>query len=80
MSDISYRGHDLIAADIANLKGAMDATGQTHGFLTSLAPGSAARIGNAHYKDEAEHIWAWADVMREEYKAIVDAGLTVQAR
>ena len=78
VSDISYRGQDLIAADIANLKGAMDATGQTHGFLTSLAPGSAARIGNVHYKDEAEHIWAWADVMREEYKAITDAGLTVQ--
>ncbi|WP_084101987.1 cobalamin-independent methionine synthase II family protein [Demequina sp. NBRC 110051] len=78
VSDISYRGQDLIGADIANLKGAMDATGQTHGFLTSLAPGSAARIGNVHYKDEAEHIWAWADVMREEYKAITDAGLTVQ--
>ncbi|WP_297080987.1 cobalamin-independent methionine synthase II family protein [uncultured Demequina sp.] len=76
--DLSYRGEELIGADIANLGAALDATGQTTGFLTSLAPGSAARIGNAHYASDEEHIWAWADVMRHEYRAIVDAGLTVQ--
>ncbi|WP_062377809.1 cobalamin-independent methionine synthase II family protein [Demequina pelophila] len=75
---LSYRGHDLIAHDIANLKSALADAGLEKGFLTSLAPGSAARIGNAFFPSEEEHIAAWADVMREEYKAIVDAGLTVQ--
>ncbi|WP_174441890.1 cobalamin-independent methionine synthase II family protein [Demequina phytophila] len=75
---LSYRGQDAIASDIANLRGGLDAAGLSTGFITSLAPGSAARIGNAFFPTEEEHIWAWADVMREEYKAITDAGLTVQ--
>lgn len=75
---LSYRGQEHIAADIAHLRAGLDAAGLTNGFITSLAPGSAARIGNAYFASEEEHIWAWADVMREEYKAIVDAGLTVQ--
>ncbi|WP_174452917.1 cobalamin-independent methionine synthase II family protein [Demequina iriomotensis] len=75
---LSYRGHDAIASDIAHLRAGLDAAGIETGFITSLAPGSAARIGNSFFASEEEHIWAWADVMREEYKAIVDAGLTVQ--
>ncbi|SEI83392.1 cobalamin-independent methionine synthase II family protein [Demequina mangrovi] len=75
---LSYRGHDAIASDVAHLRAGLDAAGLETGFITSLAPGSAARIGNSYFATEEEHIWAWADVMREEYKAIVDAGLTVQ--
>ncbi|WP_232549288.1 hypothetical protein [Propioniciclava soli] len=33
---------------------------------------------NQHYTTEEEHIWAWADALREEYRAITDAGLVVQ--
>ena len=76
--DLTYRGHDAVAADTAHLRGALDAAGLTDGFITSLAPGSAARVGNARYGSEEEHIWAWAEAMREEYRAIVDAGLTLQ--
>lgn len=76
--DLAYRGHDHVAADTANLRAALDAHGLERGFITSLAPGSAARIGNTRYASDEEHIWAWADVMREEYRAIIDAGLTLQ--
>lgn len=75
---ISYSGHDALAADIANLKAGLEAAELSTGFITALSPGSASRIGNQHYKSEEEFIYAWADVLREEYKAIVDAGLTVQ--
>lgn len=75
---LSYTGHDLIARDVANLRAGLDAAGVEQGFLTALSPGSAARIANEHYATDEEHIWAWADVLREEYKAIVDAGLIVQ--
>ncbi|TDT31371.1 cobalamin-independent methionine synthase II family protein [Naumannella halotolerans] len=75
---LSYTGHDLIAGDVANLRAGLDAAGVEQGFLTALSPGSAARIANEHYATDEEHIWAWADVLREEYKAIVDAGLIVQ--
>jgi 5-methyltetrahydropteroyltriglutamate--homocysteine methyltransferase len=77
-SALSYTGQEAIASDIANLKAGLEASGSTNGFITSLSPGSGARIANDFYATEEEHIWAWADVLREEYTAIIDAGLTVQ--
>ncbi|WP_108718479.1 cobalamin-independent methionine synthase II family protein [Miniimonas sp. S16] len=73
---ISYRGHDAVASDIRNLKAALHDGEQ--GFLTAIAPGSAARVRNDYYATEREHIFAWADALHEEYKAITDAGLVVQ--
>ena len=75
---ITYIGHDAVARDIADVKAAMEAAGATEGFLNSVAPASCARIGNEFYETDEEIIWACADAMREEYRAIVDAGLTVQ--
>jgi 5-methyltetrahydropteroyltriglutamate--homocysteine methyltransferase len=75
---ITYTGHDAIAADIANFKAALQAAGVAEGFMSSVAPGSASRIANAHYKTDEELLYACADAMREEYKAIVDAGLVLQ--
>jgi len=75
---LSYVGQDAIASDIANLKAGLAAAGVEEGFITSLSPGSGARISNRHYSSEEEHIWAWADVMREEYRAVLDAGLVLQ--
>jgi 5-methyltetrahydropteroyltriglutamate--homocysteine methyltransferase len=75
---ITYIGQEALAADIANFKAALAATGVTDGFMTSVAPGSASRIGNEYYKTDEELLYACADAMREEYKAIVDAGLILQ--
>ena len=75
---LTYTGHEAIRADIANLKTALDAAGVEEGFMTSIAPGSASRIANRHYRTEEEFLTACADAMREEYKAIVDAGLILQ--
>lgn len=71
-----YRGHDAVASDIRNLKAALREGEQ--GFLTAIAPGSAARVRNEHYATDEEHIFAWADALREEYRAITDAGLVLQ--
>ncbi len=75
---LTYTGQEAIAADIANLKAALERTGTSEGFLTALSPGSASRITNRYYATEEEFIYAWADVLREEYKAIIDAGLVLQ--
>jgi 5-methyltetrahydropteroyltriglutamate--homocysteine methyltransferase len=77
-SALSYRGHEAIESDIANLTSALTANGIKQGFITALSPGSGARILNEFYPDDQTHIWAWADVLREEYLAITNAGLTVQ--
>jgi 5-methyltetrahydropteroyltriglutamate--homocysteine methyltransferase len=75
---LTYTGHAAIQSDIANFKAALQAAGIEEGFMTSIAPGSAARIANRHYKTHEEFLYACADAMREEYKAIVDAGLVLQ--
>ncbi|PRY69687.1 5-methyltetrahydropteroyltriglutamate--homocysteine methyltransferase [Glaciihabitans tibetensis] len=75
---LRYVGQEAIASDIANLKTALAAAGRTEGFITALSPGSGSRISNKYYATEEEHIWAWADVLREEYRAIIDAGLVLQ--
>lgn len=75
---IAYKGHAAIAADIANFKAALAASGMSEGFMTSIGPASCARIGNRHYKSDDEFVFACAEAMRGEYKAIVDAGLILQ--
>jgi 5-methyltetrahydropteroyltriglutamate--homocysteine methyltransferase len=75
---LTYTGQEAIRADIAHFKAALGAAGVDEGFMTSIAPGSASRIGNEHYRTEEELIHACAEAMREEYRAIVDAGLVLQ--
>jgi len=75
---VTYTGQEAIAADIANMKAALAAAGIEEGFMTSVAPGSAVRMANEYYKTDDEFLMAGADAMREEYKAIVDAGLILQ--
>lgn len=77
---LSFIGQDAVAADAANLANALKAAGRpaNTGFITAIAPGSASRISNAFYKSEEDFIKAWVPVLREEYKAILDAGLMLQ--
>src|SRR5690625_1775642 len=78
---ISYIGQKAVAQDIANLKAGLAAAGydEHDGYINALSPGSASRVANEYYKTDEEFIWAWADVLREEYLAITEAGLTVRS-
>jgi 5-methyltetrahydropteroyltriglutamate--homocysteine methyltransferase len=78
VAPLTYTGGDAIAADIGRLRAALAASGVQEGFMTSIGPGSASRIGNGYYKTDDEFLFACADAMRHEYKAIVDAGLILQ--
>ena len=78
VAPVKYIGHAAIAADIANFKAALKAGGAQEGFMTSIGPASCARVGNKFYKTDDEFVFACADAMREEYKAIVNAGLVLQ--
>lgn len=75
---ITYTGQEDVARDIADMKAAMAAAGVADGFLNAVAPGSCARFGNEYYADDEEMMTACADAMREEYQAIIDAGLVLQ--
>jgi 5-methyltetrahydropteroyltriglutamate--homocysteine methyltransferase len=78
VAPIHYIGQEATQADIANLKAALAAAGVEEGFMTAVAPASCSRIGNTYYKTDEEFLYACAEAMREEYKAIVDAGLILQ--
>ena len=43
-----------------------------------VAPASAYWLANEHYGSEEEFVYALADALHEEYKAIVDAGFLLQ--
>ena len=76
---IAYVGHARVQADIANLKAALAGQEVTEAFLPAIAPSNVeGRQQNAHYRTDEEYLFAIADAMHEEYKAIVDAGLLLQ--
>lgn len=75
---ITYTGQAAIQASIDNLKNAMAVAGAEEGFMTSVAPASFARGEDLHYSSEEEFVFAVAEAMREEYRAIVEAGLILQ--
>ncbi len=73
---IRYRGEAAVRRDIENLKAALAGANPAGVFLPSVAPSG---IGfNEYYKTEQEYFEAAGAAMRQEYRAIVDAGFLVQ--
>src|SRR5581483_11848293 len=76
---VKYTGQAAIKEDIANFKAALEGSKATEGFLSALGPLSlGARSWNEHYPSEEAYMMAVAEAVREEYKAITDAGIVLQ--
>jgi 5-methyltetrahydropteroyltriglutamate--homocysteine methyltransferase len=75
---ITYIGQESLQRDIANLKAGLKAAGIKEGWMNSVAPASCSRFASEYYKTEEDLMYACADAMHEEYKAIIDAGLMLQ--
>ena len=76
---IKQVGHKLIARDVNNLRAAVTNAGVEEAFVPSVAPGTVeGQRGNEFYATTEDYLYAIADAMREEYKAIVDAGFILQ--
>lgn len=77
---VAYTGHEAIKADIDALTRALTGKpAEAEGFVAALGPlslGAGAR--NEYYSSEEEYMTAVAAAVREEYKAITDAGFIVQ--
>jgi 5-methyltetrahydropteroyltriglutamate--homocysteine methyltransferase len=63
--------------DIANLRAALEGV-DAEGFLPVVAPASTYWLENQHYATEEEFVYALADALAVEYKAIVDSGFMLQ--
>ncbi|HEX4113469.1 MAG TPA: cobalamin-independent methionine synthase II family protein [Stellaceae bacterium] len=76
---IKYVDHDSINRDTANLAAAAKGMKVEELFMTSVAPASTAYNGvNEYYKNEHDYIFAIAEALREEYRAIHKAGFVLQ--
>jgi 5-methyltetrahydropteroyltriglutamate--homocysteine methyltransferase len=76
---ISYTGAAEVGRDIENLKAAVKQAGLQQGFLPVASPTSVIPDRkNEYYKSDEALLYAIADAMRAEYRAIVDAGLLLQ--
>jgi 5-methyltetrahydropteroyltriglutamate--homocysteine methyltransferase len=76
---LSYCGQAELQHDIQNLKAGLAKVQVEGAFLPVVAPASA--LPNAkleHYRDEESFLFALAEALRDEYRAIIDAGLYVQ--
>jgi 5-methyltetrahydropteroyltriglutamate--homocysteine methyltransferase len=75
---IKYKGQAAVRKDIEIFKAGLAGI-DVEGFLPVVAPASAVPMfKNEYYKSEEEALFALAEALREEYAAIVSAGLTVQ--
>jgi 5-methyltetrahydropteroyltriglutamate--homocysteine methyltransferase len=76
---IKYIGQAALAADLQNLKQALQGIAPADVFMPSVSPSSCAGfMENRYYKNEEDHVFAVAEAMREEYETIVAAGFQVQ--
>jgi 5-methyltetrahydropteroyltriglutamate--homocysteine methyltransferase len=80
---VAWKDFPALEADIARAKqamaGAKEADEMADMFMTSPSPGQIARyLKNQHYPTDEAYLYALADVMAREYRAIVDAGFVLQ--
>jgi 5-methyltetrahydropteroyltriglutamate--homocysteine methyltransferase len=76
---ITYVGQETIADAIAALKAGLGDHPADQAFLTTVAPASfEPGVGNAYYDSEEAFLYAIADALAVEYRAIIDAGFILQ--
>jgi len=76
---VSYKGMAALTHDIATLKEALAGVRVEEAFMPAVSPSNLANWNrNEHYKSDEEYLYALADALREEYRAIIDAGLVLQ--
>jgi 5-methyltetrahydropteroyltriglutamate--homocysteine methyltransferase len=76
---IEYIGQKAVAADLENLKAALQGVDPVGVFVPSVSPSSCAGfMENRYYKNDDDHLAAVAEAMRQEYETIVSAGFQVQ--
>jgi 5-methyltetrahydropteroyltriglutamate--homocysteine methyltransferase len=76
---ITYKGQGALRADIENLKTALTGLQVEEVFMPAISPATVERgRRNEHYPTQEAFLYAIADAMREEYRAIVDAGFLLQ--
>jgi 5-methyltetrahydropteroyltriglutamate--homocysteine methyltransferase len=75
---IAYKGQALLEKDLATFKAALQGTAVAEAFVPAIAPAMVGRGQNRYYPTEEAYVFAIAEALRTEYRAIVDAGFILQ--
>jgi len=75
---IAYQGEALLQRDLTTFKAALADVSVEEAFVPAIAPAMVGRGQNQYYPSEEAYVFAIAEAMRTEYRAIVDAGFILQ--
>jgi 5-methyltetrahydropteroyltriglutamate--homocysteine methyltransferase len=75
---IAYKGQALLQRDLASFTAALHGVSVQEAFVPAIAPGMVGRGQNRYYATDEEYVFAIAEAMKTEYRAIVDAGFVLQ--
>jgi 5-methyltetrahydropteroyltriglutamate--homocysteine methyltransferase len=76
---LAWKDKFALLADIENFKHALGGVAAEEGFLPSASVGIVAqRMENQYYPTYEAYVETIAEVMKDEYRAIADAGLVLQ--
>ena len=79
VGELRYKDRTELDLDLARLKAAVAKAQPTEAFVTAPSPGILTRfIINLHYPTEQAYVDALAEVLKVEYRAIVEAGFVLQ--
>ena len=76
---VKYIGQLQVRDDLKYLKAALAGVDVEEAFVTAISPTNLEMyFENQYYKTDEEYLFALADAMSEEYRAIVEAGFLLQ--
>ncbi len=76
---LGWKDKSAVDTDIANLNAAIEKVHVEEAFIPAASLGIIAEVMlNQYYATEEAYLFALADVMKEEYRAIADAGFILQ--
>jgi 5-methyltetrahydropteroyltriglutamate--homocysteine methyltransferase len=76
---ITVRDTSLVERDMATLRDAVSKIAPRDVFVTAVSPGQVPRwLDNTYYPTHEEYVYALAEAMKVEYRAIVEAGFNLQ--
>jgi 5-methyltetrahydropteroyltriglutamate--homocysteine methyltransferase len=75
---IAYKGQAILEKDLATFKAALQDANVVEAFVPAIAPAMVGRGQNRYYPSEEAYVFAIAEALRTEYRAIVDAGFILQ--
>ena len=76
---LGWKNFSEVERDLRNLQAALDGQEYVEAFMPAVAVGQVLfMIPSTYYASDTEYLYDLADVLKREYKAIVDAGLLLQ--